>query len=182
VRSSVLQAALKDTQDAGFGDDVQWLSKSEIHEKLDTPLYHGGIYNKRNMHVHSLNLCLGEAVAAASLGARIFEQSSVTQIEYEDRPRLITDKGSVRADNVILAGNAYHHLAQHKLKGLLFPAILGNLTTEPLSEQTVMQINPERLAVYDSRMILDYYRITDDNRLMFDHLWNELFRSWQTST
>jgi len=162
-----LQSSVKDARDAGLGNDVKWLDKSEVHEKLGTALYHGGVYNRRNMHVHSLNLCLGEAAAATSLGTKIFEQTHVLEIEYGDRPRLVTQNGSVRANKVILAGNAHHRLAQHKLRGLLFPAILGNLTTAPLSEDLVNAINPERLAVYDSRMILDYYRVTADNRLMF---------------
>jgi len=162
-----LQKSVQDAQEAGLGDDIQWLDKSEVREKLGTNLYHGGVYNRRNMHVHSLNLCLGEAAAATSLGAKIFEQSHVLNIEYGDHPRLVTKEGSVRAKTIILAGNAHHRLAQHALRGLLFPAILGNLTTEPLSEDAVNEINPERLAVYDSRMILDYFRVTADNRLMF---------------
>jgi gamma-glutamylputrescine oxidase len=58
-------------------------------------------------------------------------------------------------------------LAQPKLRGLLFPAILGNLTTAPLDNEIAQSINPENLAVYDSRMVLDYYRLTADHRLMF---------------
>jgi glycine/D-amino acid oxidase-like deaminating enzyme len=49
----------------------------------------------------------------------------------------------------------------------VFPAILGNMTTTPLSEELARRINPDDLAVYDSRMVLDYYRLTADRRLMF---------------
>jgi len=162
-----LQAALSDAKAAGLGDDVQWLDKQQVQEKLATPLYEGGVLNRRNMHVHSLNLCLGEAAAATSLGAKIFEQSPVRRIEYGQHPRVITDHGIVQADAVVLAGNAYHRLAQSKLRGLVFPAILGNLTTAPLGADVMNSLNPEKLAVYDSRMVLDYYRPTADGRLMF---------------
>lgn len=162
-----LQAALEDAKEAGLGDDVQWLDKNQVHEKLATPLYFGGVYNRRNMHVHSLNLCLGEAAAAHSLGALIFEQSPVLSIEYGSTPSVITQSGRITANSIVLAGNAYHRLAQHKLKGLVFPAILGNLTTAPLDAELARSINPENLAVYDSRMVLDYYRMTADHRLMF---------------
>ena len=162
-----LQAALDDAKEAGLGDDVQWLDKNQVHEKLATPLYFGGVYNRRNMHVHSLNLCLGEAAAAHSLGALIFEQSPVLSIEYGDTPSVVTQNGRITANSIVLAGNAYHRLAQHKLKGLVFPAILGNLTTAPLDAELARSINPENLAVYDSRMVLDYYRMTADHRLMF---------------
>jgi len=162
-----LQAALRDAQDAGLGDDVEWLDKQQVHEKLATPLYHGGVLNRRNMHVHSLNLCLGEAAAAVSLGAVIHEQSPVLSIHYGDTPTVTTARGRVNANAVVLAGNAYHRLARNALRGLVFPAILGNLTTAPLSAEDALALNPENLAVYDSRTVLDYYRLTADNRLMF---------------
>ena len=162
-----LEAAMRDAQHAGLGDDVSWLDKDQVHEKLATPLYHGGVLNRRNMHVHSLNLCLGEAVAACSHGAVIHEQSPVLSIEYGDTPTVVTANGRVQANAVVLAGNAYHRLAQDALKGLVFPAILGNLTTAPLSAADAKALNPENLAVYDSRTVLDYYRLTADNRLMF---------------
>ena len=162
-----LQSAMDDAKAAGLGDDVEWLDRSQVHEKLGTSLYFGGVLNRRNMHVHSLNLLLGEAAAAASLGVDIYEQSKVLTIEYGDTPTVTTAEGRITANAVVLAGNAYHQLAQPKLRGLLFPAILGNLTTAPLGDEVAESINPENLAVYDSRMVLDYYRLTADNRLMF---------------
>lgn len=162
-----LQAAMEDAAAAGLGDDVEWLDRSQVQEKLATPLYFGGVLNRRNMHVHSLNLCLGEAAAARSLGVEIFEQSKVLSITYGNTPTITTAHGSITANAVVLAGNAYHHLAQHKLRGLVFPAILGNLTTAPLGDDVAHGLNPENLAVYDSRMVLDYYRLTADKRLMF---------------
>ncbi len=166
-----LQSAMHDAQEAGLGDHVQWLDKQGVHEKLDTPLYYGGVLNRYNMHLHSLNLCLGEAAAAVSNGTRIFEQSPVISIDYGNnagsKPCIKTANGSITASTVILAGNAYHQLAQHALKGLVFPAILGNMTTMPLEASLAKQLNPDNLAVYDSRMVLDYYRLTADKRLMF---------------
>lgn len=162
-----LKAAMEDAREAGLGEEVEWLTREQVQEKLETPLYHGGVLNRRNLHVHSLNLCLGEAAAAVSLGAKIFEQSPVLSIDYGNTPKVLTAAGSIQAKAVVLAGNAYHRLAQHKLKGLVFPAILGNLTTAPLSEEDANAINPDNLAVYDSRTVLDYYRLTADRRLMF---------------
>lgn len=162
-----LQTAMEDARAAGLGEDIEWLDKSQVQQKLATPLYHGGVLNRRNMHIHSLNLLLGEAAAAQSLGVDIYEQSNVLDIIYGDSPTVITAQGRITANAVVLAGNAYHHLAQNKLRGLLFPAILGNLTTSPLDVELAQSINPENLAVYDSRMVLDYFRLTADKRLMF---------------
>ena len=165
---AALKRTLDDARLAGLAEDEAcWLSREEVHERLETPLYHGGVLNRRNLHLHPLKLCSGEARAAASLGTQVFEGSEVTRIESGVEPRVFTPAGSVRADAIVLAGNAYHRLERRRLAGLLLPAVLGNLVTEPLGAETLAAINPDRLAVYDSRVVLDYYRPTADGRLLF---------------
>ncbi len=151
----------------GLADDVSLLDQKQVHDILDTPLYFGALHNKRNMHVHPLNLCLGEARAASSLGALIFEDSKVIEIIHGAAPALITAGGRINAKTVLLAGDAYHKLEQKKLGGKLFPATGGIVTTEKLPDAVVSLLNPEDLAVYDTRFVLDYYRLTADKRLLF---------------
>ena len=151
----------------GMADEVSLVSQAEIPDYLETDIYVGGLLNRRNMHLHSLDLCLGEAAALMSLGGQIFEQSTVVRIEHARRPKIITEQGSITADRVVLAGNAYHLLEQPAIAGKLFPASLANMATEPLSDSDAEAINPQRLAVYDDRFVLDYYRLTGDNRLLF---------------
>jgi len=141
-----LKRILDDACDSGLENEVRWLN---------------------NMHLHSLNLCVGEARAADSLGVRIHEHTSVTDIQPGNQVRVKTSSGTVSAGAVVLAGNAYHRLMPKKLGGKLFPAVLGNMTTAPLGDALAERINRDDLAVYDSRMILDYYRLTADKRLMF---------------
>lgn len=151
----------------GMGDDLALIDGNDIPNYLETDIYCGGLLNRRNMHVHSMDLCVGEARAAETLGARVFENSQVIKIEHGDRPTLVTSDGRVTADKVLIAGNAYHFLEQKKLAGKLFPASLANMATAQLSEEVTRKINPHNLAVYDSRFVLDYYRCTADHRLMF---------------
>ena len=70
------------------------------------------------------------------------------------------------AAQVLLAGDVYHKLERKQLKGMIFPAMGGIVTTAPLGE-LAKQINPQDLAVYDCRFVLDYYRMTADGRLLF---------------
>ena len=165
-----LQQDVADAQAAGLSAEIRWLDRAAVHERLDTPLYHGGALNRHNLHLNSLKLCLGEAAAAESLGVALFEHSPVLSIACRTRTRpatLLTEHGRLSADTVVLAGNAYHRLYRHHLDGLMFPAVLGNLATEPLDERTRQTLNPANLAVYDSRLVLDYYRFTEDGRLLF---------------
>ena len=91
--------------------------------------------NQRNGHLHPLNLCLGEAAAAKSLGVQLFENSEVTKIVHGPKPKVMTTSGSVTADFVVLAGNAYHRLEEKRLSGLVFPAGTYIIATEPLSDK-----------------------------------------------
>ena len=151
----------------GMGGEVELVRGAAVRDIIGTDIYAAGLLNRRNMHVHSLNLCLGEADAARRLGVHIFEDTKVLDIRHGRRVELVTDGGSVVADKVLIAGNASHHLERLKLAGLLFPASLGIVTTEPLPEETARAINPQDIAVYDTRFVLDYYRLTADRRLLF---------------
>lgn len=151
----------------GMGDEVTLLTREDMPDYLETDVYHGALYNRKNMHLHSLNLCLGEARAAESLGTLIFENSPVIDIKHGKTPKVITAKGTVTANTVMLAGNAYHRLERLKMSGKIFPAAGGIVATEPLSDEVVAAINPKDLAVYDCRFVLDYYRLTADKRLLF---------------
>jgi glycine/D-amino acid oxidase-like deaminating enzyme len=167
-----LTASYEEAVSRGMESDVQLLNKSDMPEYLESPVYHGALYNKKNMHLHSLNLCLGEARAAESLGTLIFEQSPVIDIDHGNSAagipaKVITEKGSVTANTVMLAGNAYHRLERGQMSGKIFPAAGGIVTTEPLSDEVANAINPKDLAVYDCRFVLDYYRLTADKRLLF---------------
>jgi glycine/D-amino acid oxidase-like deaminating enzyme len=150
----------------GMGDEVSLLDRSQVRDILESDLYHGAIHNRRNMHLHPLNLCIGEARAAESLGALIFEHSEVLEIVHGDNPWVRTAQGRIDARQVLLAGDVYHKLEPEQLKGKIFPAMGGIVTTAPLGE-LARRINPLDLAVYDCRFVLDYYRMTADGRLLF---------------
>ncbi|MCB4768593.1 FAD-binding oxidoreductase [Ancylobacter sp. Lp-2] len=151
----------------GMGADISFVEGEALRALLEVPIYLAGLHNRRNMHVHSLNLVIGEAQAAASLGVRLFEDSEVTRLIPGKRPVVETARGRVSADTVMLAGNAYHRLGRGRMRGVLFPASLGILATAPLDAATARAINPLDVAVYDNRFVLDYHRLTADRRLIF---------------
>lgn len=153
--------------DRGMGDSVRLIEEEELSSLLGTRSYLGGLLNTHNGHLHPLNLCLGEARAAASLGASIFEGSEVLDIQHGARPRVVCADGAVTSDFVVLAGNAYHRLEQRKLGGLLFPAGSYIVATEPLSKEEAAEINALDVAVCDQNNVLDYFRLSADRRMLF---------------
>jgi gamma-glutamylputrescine oxidase len=151
----------------GMESELRLVERAELPGLIGTQRYLGGLINNRNGHLHPLNLCLGEARAAAGLGVAIHEASEVTDITHGPRPVVTTARGSVSADFVVLAGNAYHHLERRRLSGLLFPAGSFILATEPLSQAEAAAINPLDIAVCDLNDVLDYFRLSADRRLLF---------------
>jgi glycine/D-amino acid oxidase-like deaminating enzyme len=155
-----------EAQRRGLGDSVTLLDRAAVRTHLASDQYLGALKNTRNLHLHPLNLCIGEARAAESLGVLIYEHSEVLEIIHGDRPGVVTAQGRVNAKQVMLAGDVYHTLEPKQLKGKIFPAMGGIVTTAPLGD-LARQLNPQDLAVYDCRFVLDYYRMTADGRLLF---------------
>ncbi|MDH3578242.1 MAG: FAD-binding oxidoreductase [Gammaproteobacteria bacterium] len=149
-----------------FSDEFQLLSASETGDLIGTDAYIGSLLNMGNGHLHPLNLCVGEARAAVENGATIYEASAVLSIEKGAKARVITEHGSVVADWLVIAGNAYHSLLP-ELRGILFPVNSFITATEPLSDAIVRQINPRDLAVCDPNFVLEYFRLSADKRLLF---------------
>ncbi len=141
--------------------------REKTREKLGTDSFHGAFASFRDGHVHPLNLCLGEARAAEQLSTRIFEQSPVTNIEHGDRPRVVTASGSVSADAVVIAGNAYSRLEPKYLSNLVFPAGSYIIATEQLPADLAAEINREDAAICDLNEIVDYFRLSADKRLLY---------------
>lgn len=168
--NSKQQAALAaefEREKAQGADHFELLGKDALRAHVATDAYCGGLIDRKGAHCHPLNLCLGEARAAQSLGVQFFEETLVLSIEHGDRPRVVTAAGSVRAKCVILAGNAYHKLEGEKLDGLMLPAQTFMIATERLDPETARAVLPDNLGVCDANWVLDYFRRSADDRILF---------------
>lgn len=149
-----------------FPFEHRMLSREETCETLGTDYYIGALLNMGNGHLHPLNLCIGEARAAESLGAVLYEQSAALKIDHGDAVRISTAEGSVTADFALLAGNAYQWL-DRRLRAQFLPVRSYIVATEPLSDELLDTVNPHDLAVCDPNFLLEYYRLSADKRLLF---------------
>ena len=151
----------------GRGHRYEIWDRDKTRDMLGTDAFHGGFVCYHDGHLHPLNLCIGEARAAESLGAAIFEHSPVTGIEHGRRATVKTADGSVTADHVLIAGNAYSRLERRHLSNLVFPAGSYMIATEPLGDETATAINRKDVAVCDLNEVVDYYRLSADKRLLY---------------
>ncbi|NHH86159.1 FAD-binding oxidoreductase [Cobetia sp. MB87] len=129
--------------------------------------YTGALVDHSGGHIHPLNLVLGEAAAFESLGGVIFEHSPLVSLEHGGPVVLKTAGGTLRADRVVMAGNAYLNGVLPELESKSMPCGTQIITTEPLADDVARGLLPNDMAVEDCNYLLDYYRLTRDNRLIF---------------
>ncbi|WP_069863009.1 NAD(P)/FAD-dependent oxidoreductase [Pseudomonas citronellolis] len=151
----------------GYTHELRLVPQEEMRSIVGADCYVGGMVDMGSGHLHPLNLALGEAAAAQSLGVRLFEDSQVTHIDYGAEVRVRTAKGSVRAKTLVIGCNAYQNGLNHYLDGKVLPAGSYVIATEPLPAELAHELLPQNMAVCDQRVALDYYRLSADNRLLF---------------
>lgn len=149
-------------------NDHELLDASALSRHVGSNIYCGGMIDHSGGHLHPLNLALGEAAALEHLGGVIHEQSRVTHIDSMDAdPLVVTDHGKIRCKTLIVCGNAYLGNSVPKLAPRVMPVSTQVMATEPLSDALAKEILPSDSCVEDVRYILDYYRLSADNRLLF---------------
>jgi len=146
---------------------LQLIDKAGMKNIVSSDQYHGALLDTWGGHIHPLNLVLGEAAAFESLGGQIFEQSAVVSVEKGKPAKVKTAQGEVVADTVVVAGNAYLGNLIPQLAEKTLPCGTQVVTTEPLDPALAKSLLPGDNCVEDCNFLLDYYRLTADNRLLY---------------
>jgi len=140
---------------------------ARIGEWIASGRYHSGIHDPRSGHLHPLKYSLGLARAAAAAGVRIFEQTPVHALEPGAAVRLVTPGGEVTADQVLLAGNVYLQGIEPPLERRIMPVGTYIACSEALDPALADSLVPTRSAVCDTDFVLDYFRTTNDHRMLY---------------
>ncbi|MGL4860153.1 MAG: NAD(P)/FAD-dependent oxidoreductase, partial [Enterobacteriaceae bacterium] len=148
-------------------EEIALYCGAEVHQVIGSDAYCAALKHMGGGHVHSLNLLLGEAQAAASYRVRIFENSQVLDVTYGDRVTVRTAMGSVRANKMLWACDGFLNDLEPWIEKKVINTYAFQLATEPLSDELIARISPIRGAYSDIRPIIDYFRVTADNRLLF---------------
>lgn len=147
--------------------DLELLSASDVQNYIGSDRYSGALLDKSGGHFHPLNLVLGEAAAFEGLGGVIYEDSKVIDIEEGECAVVRTSTGSVTANYVVVAGNAYLDGLVPKLQAKAMPCGTQVITTEPLTQTQQDALLPKGQCVEDCNYLLDYYRLSGDGRLIY---------------
>lgn len=146
--------------------DAEGLTRDAFQDIVKSPHYQGGSIDRGAGHIHPLRYVLGLAAAAERAGAVIYERSEVHRIDEGDPAVIATGSGRVTAPFVILAGNGYLPNLNRKVAARTLPLNSFIAATEPLGDRA-KGILSQDIAVSDSKFVVNYFRLSEDNRLLF---------------
>ncbi|PZX47130.1 gamma-glutamylputrescine oxidase [Roseinatronobacter thiooxidans] len=144
--------------------DIEPLDRAAMQGIVNTAAYQGGVIDHGAGHLHPLRFALGLARAAQAAGAQIFEGSLVVDIQQGAKVKVQTKSGHVMADHVLLAANGYLGGLVPQVAAKVMPINNFIIATEPLPSGTVLARD---VAVADSKFVINYFRLSEDGRLLF---------------
>jgi len=186
ARSGSIEAAVKpshfdalrreqDTLQKVAGYNVQTVTKEVSASELGTAAYHGLMVNPRSGSLQPAKFVWGMALAAERAGAYIHEGTRVLAIERSNdtavrdgvRFTVRTNRGHIKAKEIMLASNAWVGEIVPQFRQRVLPAESYVIATEPLPEELANRLIPHKRVVYDTRHVLAYYRLSSDNRMVW---------------
>ena len=143
------------------------LSAQDLSSEVGSPFF-GAMLSKKSAMMHMGRYGIGLAEAAKRRGAIIFEKAAVTaQAREGSRHRLKTSRGSVTADQVLLATGAYTTPNFSYFRRRIVTVGSFIIATRPLDAAEVASAMPGNRTCVDSMNVGNYFRLAPDNRLIF---------------
>ncbi len=148
-------------------DKVSLLDADACRQIVNSPAYHGGVLDMGSGHVNPLELVLGLARLAVTSGARIFEGSKVERVDEGDPATVTTAQSTIKARYVVLGCNGYLGTMHKHVAARVMPINNFIVSTKPMSPEAQEQIIRNNYAVADSKFVVNYFRFSEDHRLLF---------------
>ncbi|HRY10003.1 MAG TPA: FAD-binding oxidoreductase [Candidatus Nanopelagicales bacterium] len=152
-----------------LGYDTIVVPKSDLSTEIAGDFYHGAMVDPKGAGLHVGKFTRGLGEAAARAGVQIHERAGVEKVSRQSgtKHRLYTSRGSMEADQVLVATSGYTSRPFRWMQLRIAPVGSFIIVTEPLDDEVCRQLLPNRRMASDSRNLLYYFRITPDQRLLF---------------
>lgn len=149
-------------------DGLQFIAKQQLPEWVGSERYQAGLFDPEGGHLNPLKLVCGLADTIERHGGLIFEQSRALRYQatangYE----LHCEQGRLRCGALVLAANTYLDELAPAISRRILPVGTYQVATAPLSAEQAQSLLPRNSCVTDNQFVLDYFRLTPDNRLLF---------------
>jgi len=149
-------------------DGYKYLNKKQINDEINSNLYHSGLLNNFSYHINPLKFLIGLANELIKYNVKIYENTPVTKlIDEGDSVKIHNYNKIIKAEKVVVGCNGYLDKLLGKLRNKFMPINNYIIATEPLGEVRAKELIKNNFAVSDSRFIIDYYRLSEDWRMIF---------------
>jgi glycine/D-amino acid oxidase-like deaminating enzyme len=156
-------------QEAAADGDGEYLDEAAVQAEVHSPTFLAGLqHNDTCAIVHPAKLAFELARACAEAGVSIFEHTNAKSLTAGTASiQVDTGGAAITARQVVLATNAFPHLLRRN-RWHTVPVYDYVLATEPLTDAAVQSIGwRNRQGIGDSANQFHYYRMTEDNRIVF---------------
>lgn len=141
------------------GDALKWVVGSDR--------FHAALVDRFSAGCDPARYLYGLAAAAVRSGVDLVENAEVKAVQRRHRGfELETTRGWLRAGDVLLATNGYTGEWLPELRRRVVPIGSYIVTTEPLPPEVAARVIPGGRMLWTSRRLLNYFRLTPDNRLL----------------
>jgi glycine/D-amino acid oxidase-like deaminating enzyme len=149
------------------GGKVEWLDRNDARDRFGGVKVLAGLRYPEEGIMDPVKFLRGMRRVVESLGVEICEYTRCTHVEPGAKFSLYTPGGCVRAQDIVLATNAYPdplRLFRHRV----LPFYVYNIVTEPLSGPQMDALHlPGRENTFGATNLYWAGRLTSDNRLVF---------------
>jgi len=144
---------------------IEWIDKEAAQAEINSPLVFGAWREARCGILNPAKQVRELKRVAEAAGAVVYEYSPVSEIQRGAKFVLQTPQGTVTAEKILFATNAYSHLIP-EIANKQVPAFTHMIITEPLTGPQLDSIGwKNRQGLEDARNLVHYLRLTVDNRL-----------------
>ncbi|MDO9506433.1 FAD-binding oxidoreductase [Hydrogenophaga sp.] len=159
-------------QQRDYGLACELATGPEVRRHIDSPRYHAAAYETLSGHLHPLKYTLGLAQAAQRAGVALHEHSTVQRLSHHAAGVTAhTASGQVTARHALLAGNCllpeYASALAPALGRRIMPVGTYLIATAPVAAALCRRLIPRAAAVCDNNLVLDYFRFSAGQRLLF---------------
>ncbi len=149
-------------------DQISFVDRDALRQRLASESYYSGSVDTGAGHLHPLKLAMGIARAALKQGVRIFETTEVSKyFETSDQVIVKTKQGDIKARQLLLACNGYLGQLSDEVAESVMPINNYIIATEKLEPSLAASLIRDNMAVADSKFVVNYFRLSADNRLLF---------------
>jgi len=152
-----------------FGVSARVVGREALASEIGSPLYHGALLIERSAGLHPAKYVAGLSRLARDRGAHLHDHTPATSIERRQRGgfTVVTPRGRIGTRDLLLATNGYSDTLLPPLRRRIIPIGSYIIATEPLAHDRARSAIPNRRMLVDSKNFLYYWRLTQDNRMLF---------------